>query len=145
MLLQPMVEIAPLDRQRLKAARSQGQQGGLECGCSLTSRTGSTRSARQTTNSSVWDSFIAQITGRWVMRCDKWIWNIDISADASNKWSDYYNPSMNGSGTWHLTEKGMYVMWKSGSRDDWTITEMAAMGTARMAAGTFPFSASKVS
>jgi hypothetical protein len=92
----------------------------------------------------VWDQYIAKLTGRWVMRCDKWIWNIDIAENGAIKWSDYYNATMNGNGAWHLTEKGIYAMWNSGSRDDWTISEAAAMGTARMAKGTFPFSASKV-
>jgi hypothetical protein len=93
----------------------------------------------------VWDASIAKLVGRWVMRCDKWIWNIDITDNASIKWSDYYNPSMFGQGIWHLTDKGIYAMWNSGTRDDWTITEMAATGTSQMADGRFSFSASKIS
>ena len=78
------------------------------------------------------------------MRCDKWTWNIDIAENASIKWTDYYNPSMSGGGIWHHTKNGIYAMWNSGSRDDWTITEQAAMGTAQMAQGKFPFSATKI-
>jgi hypothetical protein len=94
----------------------------------------------------VWDADIAKIKGRWKMNCDKWIWNIDIREDGGLKWSDYYNPSMNGLGTWHLTKgSNIYAMWASGSRDDWTFSNggTEADGKTTVAGRLYPFHATK--
>jgi hypothetical protein len=93
----------------------------------------------------VWDADIAKIRGRWKMNCDKWIWNIDFAEDGGLKWSDYYNASMNGVGTWHLTKDGVYAMWASGSRDDWTFSSGgdAANGKTTVAGKLYPFYATK--
>jgi hypothetical protein len=80
------------------------------------------------------------------MNCDKWIWNIDIREDGGLKWSDYYNPSMNGLGTWHLTKgSNIYAMWASGSRDDWTFSNggTEADGKTTVAGRLYPFHATK--
>jgi len=78
------------------------------------------------------------------MRCHKWIWNIDISDNGAIKWSDYYNPASNGYGIWHPTQSGLYALWRSGSRDDWTISDQEATGKATMTEGKYDFSAAKV-
>src|ERR1700730_14134658 len=91
----------------------------------------------------VWDADITKIVGRWRMDCDRWIWNIDFSEDGNVKWSDYYNASMNGYGVWHLTKGGVYLMWASGSRDDWTFSAGGdtASGNATVVGKRYPFEA----
>jgi len=94
----------------------------------------------------VWDDYISKIAGRWRMDCDdRWIWNIDFTPDGNVKWSDYYNPSENGQGTWHLTRDGVYVMWASGSRDNWIFSAAGneASGKAMVAGKPYPFEAAK--
>ena len=93
----------------------------------------------------VWDWYLEKITGRWRMNCDKWIWNIDFAEDGTVKWSDFYNPGENGRGLWHLTKTGVYVMWQSGSRDEWTIAESGgtAGGSTTVSGKRYPFQAAK--
>ena len=93
----------------------------------------------------MWDAYIAGIAGRWQMNCDRWIWNIDFAEDGGVKWSDYYSPSENGRGTWHLTQDGVFVTWASGSRDEWTIPEGGgrASGKTTVSGKQYAFTATK--
>jgi hypothetical protein len=79
----------------------------------------------------VWDAQLQKLTGRWVQRCDKWTWNIDIAGNGKIRWSDAYNPAMNGAGVWHLMPDGLYAIWNSGSRDTWTINDSGALESVR--------------
>jgi hypothetical protein len=107
----------------------------------------STTAAKKTsqfTAVKIWDAEIAKIAGRWRMNCEKWIWNIDFDANGGAKWSDHYNPAENGYGLWHPIKGGVYVLWNSGSRDEWTIDNASASGRATVEGALRPFSAVKV-
>ncbi len=93
----------------------------------------------------VWDSQMAQFTGRWKMLCDKWIWNIEFSEDGGARWSDFYNPAENGRGTFHLLPNGLYIMWQSGSHDEWSLEKGggAASGKNTVGGKPYTFSATK--
>jgi len=94
----------------------------------------------------VWDAQLDKILGRWRMNCDKWIWNIDFAEDGTVKWSDFNSPSENGRGLWHFTKNGVYLLWQSGSKDDWTIPDggATASGMATVSGQRYPFTATKL-
>jgi hypothetical protein len=93
----------------------------------------------------IWDAQVKKIVGRWKMKCDRWIWNIDFLPDGVVKWSDFYTPSEGGRGHWNFSRDGVSLAWDNGSRDSWTVDyerEMAT-GDAVVSGKKYKFDASK--
>jgi hypothetical protein len=57
----------------------------------------------------------SQMEGKWKVRVDKWTWIYQFAAGFGVRWTDFYNPSVGGRGSWELLKDSILTTWSPAS------------------------------
>jgi hypothetical protein len=57
----------------------------------------------------------SQMEGKWKVRVDKWTWIYQFDATFGVRWTDFYNLSVGGRGSWELLKDSILTTWSPAS------------------------------
>ena len=92
---------------------------------------------------------VQQVIGKWRVNVDKYAWDYEFGPYGDVRWTDAFDSTQHGSGTWSFTKNTVFIAWtNSGTREDWDwppVQMNEARLSYRASYGTFKYPQAKAS